>query len=54
MTYKFTSVKNVLEGTNNGNWTNNISKKAQISYYVKLTPDISCEVKNMMNLHGNC
>ena len=35
MTYKFTSVKNVLEGTNNGNWTNNISKKAQITCYVK-------------------
>lgn len=37
MTYKFTSVINILEGTNNGNKKNNISKKAQITYYLNPT-----------------
>lgn len=37
MTYKFTSVINILEGTNNGNKKYNISKKAQITYYLNPT-----------------
>ena len=38
MTYNFTSVSNVPEGTDNGNLTKDIRKKAQIGYYVKFIP----------------
>ena len=37
MTYNSTSVSKVPEGTDNGNLTNDISKRAQITYYVEIS-----------------
>ena len=37
MTYNSTSVSKVPEGTDNGNLTNDLSKRAQITYYVEIS-----------------
>ena len=49
MTYNSTSVSKVPEGTDNGNLTNDISKRAQITYYVEISHKLVVKHKKCIN-----